>query len=432
MRGKWGIIITRLFITMLFIAGCSNGAAKPERAQATTIPPVPSDAAIVVDGILLPVRHVVLTASTGGQVVEVNVHPGQSVAPGDVLIRLDDSLQRAALAEAQARLERARAYLDKLEAGPREEDIAVAQAGVEKARAQMANAQRGPSPAQIAAAQADVAEAKAALEKITRGPNPYELAAAQAELDNARVELSLAQAAYDRIKSLPGASARPEAIQLQRATSAYRVAEAHLKALQQGASEAEIAAAKANLDAAQARLDALRSLPTPEDLAVAKAQLREAEARLAQAKAPARPEDIRAAKADVSLAQAAVEQAQIALERTRIRAPFAGAVGDVRVEVGAYVTPGTPLARVGDIAAWQVQTTNLSQLDVVHIHVGDPVTLTFDALPDLEMRGRVAAIDPVGKNSSGDILYTVYIDVDGQDDRLYWGMTVAVHFGGQK
>ncbi len=430
MHRKWGLIVG-LFMLALLLTGCHRAAAGTRSSQPTPPPPVKSET-IVVDGRLVPARRVVLSAPVGGRVLEVNVLPGQTVTSGDVLVRLDDASQQVALAEAKARLERARAYLAKIQAGPHEEDIAIAQAAVDMARARLAKAQKGASPADIAAAEAEVAEAQAALEKLTQGPNPYDLAAARAELDNARAALALAQAAYDRIKSLPGASARPEALQLQRATNNYKIAEARLKSLLQGPSREEIAAAQARLKAAQARLDALRSLPSQEDVAIAEAQLRQAEARLAQAKASARPEDIRVAKADVVLAQAEVRRAELALAQTRVRAPFTGVVGGIRVRVGTYVTPGTPLLRLGDTTSWQVETTNLSQLDVVHIHPGEEVTLTFDALPDLKMHGKVAAIDPVGQNSSGDILYTVYIDVDGRDERFYWGMTAAVHFPEEK
>ncbi len=423
-----------LVVAVVFLAGCGGVAAgnTPASSQATPVPPVPQDSTLVVDGVLVPARHVLLSASTGGRVVEVNVAPGQAVEAGDVLVRLDDARERAALTEAQARLERARAYLTKLQAGPRAEEIQVAQAAVEVARAQLAKIQQGASPAEVASAQAEVAAAQAALAELRRGPNPYELAAAQAELDNARAALSLAQAAYDRVKHLPDIAARPEALQLQRATNAYKVAEARFKALQQGPSREEVAAAEARLNAAQARLDALKAGPTAEDLAIARAQLRQAEAQLALAKAPPRTEDIDLAKADVAVAEAALQQAELARQQAEVRAPFAGIVGDIRVREGAYVAPGTPLLRLGDIRTWWVETTNLSELDVVHVRVGDPVTLTFDAIPDLEMQGHVLAVDPVGKNSSGDVLYTVYIEVEGSDERLRWGMTVAVRFQGKK
>ncbi len=434
MRTKRVYLFMGLSLVLLLMSGCGGArtAHQSSSSEATAVPPVVSDSSFVVDGTLVPQHKVLLTAPTGGRIQDVLVVPGQHVSAGEILVQLDDAQARALLAEAHARLERAQAYLAKLQAGPRDEEISAAQTAVEIARARLAKVRRGPSAADVAAAKAEVAAAQAALQKLKQGPNPYELAAAQAELDNARVALQLAQSAYDRVKYAPDIGARPESLRLEQATNAYKVAEARLKALQQGVSKEEIAAAQARLEAAQARLETLKAGPTPEDVAIAQAQLHQAEAQLALAQSPARPEDIRLAKADVAIAESAVRQAEIALEQTRIKAPFAGIVGDIQVERGMFVSPGTPLMRLGDTNVWWVQTTNLSELDVVRVRVGDPVTLTFDALPDLEMKGKVVAIDPVGKNRSGDVLYTVYIQVDGNDARLHWGMTAAVHFTGKE
>lgn len=50
------------------------------------------------------------------------------------------------------------------------------------------------------------------------------------------------------------------------------------------------------------------------------------------------------ARAAVAAAQARLHQAEANLERTRIRAPYAGRVLDKQVDVGQYVAPGTVLA----------------------------------------------------------------------------------------
>jgi RND family efflux transporter MFP subunit len=52
------------------------------------------------------------------------------------------------------------------------------------------------------------------------------------------------------------------------------------------------------------------------------------------------------AEAARDAAAAAEEKAERDLERTRIRAPYAGRVREKLVDVGQYVTPGTPVARV--------------------------------------------------------------------------------------
>ena len=54
----------------------------------------------------------------------------------------------------------------------------------------------------------------------------------------------------------------------------------------------------------------------------------------------------RAAAAALREARAALEQAQRDLERTELRAPFAGRVRGVQADVGQFVSRGTPLARL--------------------------------------------------------------------------------------
>jgi len=51
------------------------------------------------------------------------------------------------------------------------------------------------------------------------------------------------------------------------------------------------------------------------------------------------------------------------------------------------------------------------------------VAITFDALPDLTLPGRVARIAPMATPGAGGTNYTVVIDVEAADARLRWGMT---------
>ena len=52
------------------------------------------------------------------------------------------------------------------------------------------------------------------------------------------------------------------------------------------------------------------------------------------------------ARAMVGAAQATLERAELALERTRIRAPWSGRVRDTSADVGQFVNRGTPIARI--------------------------------------------------------------------------------------
>jgi HlyD family secretion protein len=81
---------------------------------------------------------------------------------------------------------------------------------------------------------------------------------------------------------------------------------------------------------------------------------------------------------------------------------------------------------IADTSVWHVETDDLTELDVVHIHAGDAVSVRFDALPDLTIPGTVRTINALGKNRQGDIVYTVVVDLATSDPRLQWNMTATI------
>jgi len=96
----------------------------------------------------------------------------------------------------------------------------------------------------------------------------------------------------------------------------------------------------------------------------------------------------------LATARAAVDLIQVRLEKLSIKAPFAGTVGMRKVSVGAYVTPGAPIANLEKIdelkADFKVPEIYLSQ-----IKVGQSIEVTVDALPDQTFPGEIYAIDPM-------------------------------------
>jgi len=109
-------------------------------------------------------------------VVEILVDEGAGVSRGDVLLRQDATRARARLAEADAGLAEARARLDELVRGPREEQIAEARANVDGAerdhafresefrRVQEIHARDLASPEQLDRAGAALETARATLD----------------------------------------------------------------------------------------------------------------------------------------------------------------------------------------------------------------------------------------------------------------------------
>jgi hypothetical protein len=73
----------------------------------------------------------------------------------------------------------------------------------------------------------------------------------------------------------------------------------------------------------------------------------------------------------------------------------------------------------------QVETTDLSEIDVAQISLGDTAFITFDSLPDLELQGTVARIAPKSDESAG-VNFPVIIELSEIPAALRWGMTAFV------
>lgn len=423
-------------ISLVALAGCN--AALPGQDPAATAAPVaaPTVASaprtsgdIIAEGTLEPAHWNEIAYSVAGTVEEVLVAEGDMVEEGQILARLDSVYQKAALAQAEAGLSRAKAHLAELQAGPRTQEIEVAQTAIEGAKAQLERIQQGPRPEEIAPATAALGIAQASLQKVQEGASEDLLIAARADLANADAAVAQAQAAYDRVALQANVGELPQSLQLQQATNARQAAQARLDELSRGATAADIAIARRQVEQAQAQIDLLNAPTRSSDITAAQAEINRAVAQLNLLEAGARPETIAAAEADVASAQAALDQATRGLADRELRAPFAGTATDVRLKVGDQLAPGVPVVTLADLSRFFVRTDDLTELDIARVAVDQQVAVTLDALPGREFSGTVREISLEAGDHLGDVVYDVLIELSGDDglDGLRWGMTAVAN-----
>ena len=127
-------------------------------------------------------------------------------------------------------------------------------------------------------------------------------------------------------------------------------------------------------------------------------------------------------------AEAQLQAAVKALEDLALKAPLDGIVISSNLKEGELGSPTVSQVRVADLSGWKVETTDLTELNVVGVEKGMSTLVTFDAIPDLELTGTVAQIKSLGINKQGDITYTVVIDLGEGDERLKWNMTAFATF----
>lgn len=455
-----------------------------------TLPPVAQTTGVIADGTVLPAFDVTLSFERGGVVAEVLVAEGTLVEVGQPLARLDTRQLELQVEQARTNLVRAEAIFNQAAAGADPEAVAIAEAGVAQAQASLAQTRAGVTGADLAAAEAQLAEARAFLASVLDGPKGTEVTQAQAAIDQAQstlqqqrdalsaaktnAQLALEQSAnnlrerqqaYQRIywdnrdlESRPG-DLPDERIDLEStALREVQNAEAQLEqsrvafAQAQQAEAEGIIAAEANVRDAQARLEQLTAAPENDRVAAAQARVASAEANLNRLRGPAqatqiqvaaagvdqaqaallqasagpRDVDLEVAQVEIQAAQVALRQAEFDLTQATLIAPVAGVVAQIDLSIGELAGAGAPAMTLADVSSWRIETDDLTELDVVRLQEGDPVTVRFDALPELELTGVVQRIELIGTNRQGDIVYTVIVALSESDPRLRWNMTAVV------
>jgi RND family efflux transporter MFP subunit len=114
------------------------------------------------------------------------------------------------------------------------------------------------------------------------------------------------------------------------------------------------------------------------------------------------------ATAGLVASQATLQRAERALRDTLIRAPFAGSVAQRMVEVGSWVTPGQPVARVVDLSRMKAEF-GIPQQRTPEISVGMPATLAVDLYPGVTFPAEVYRLGVVADPASGQFALEVSV-----------------------
>ncbi len=323
-----------------------------------------------------------LSWQTTGRIAAITVKIGDQVSAGQEMASLDPASLPQAIILAQSDLVAAQRNLDSL----KNSTVAQANAQLALAQAQKAvtdaqhdrdllnfsRAQNGNADAAWAAYYIAVDSYNKALDSYNKLQNldvsDPARAKAQQYLVSAQQAMQQKQAIVNWYTSVP---------------SANDIAQA----------DAKLAIAKANLADAQREWDRLKNGPDPQDITAAEARL---------------------------------EAIQATLELPSLAAPIAGTVTDIQSMTGDEVAPGTVSFRIDDLSRLLVDV-QVTEVDINRVKAGQPVTLSFDAIPDKDFNGKVSAVARVGEATGGAVNFNVTIELtDGSQD-VRPGMTAAVN-----
>lgn len=374
-------------IAALLLTGCNAAASTPAATQAASPAASKAPAAVIVEGRVTPRDSAQLFFAIGGIVAEIPVAEGEQVKKGQVLARLSEREPlEAALAAAQLELTAAQQALDDLKENA---DLAYQQALAELAAARLADTQ-----------------ARQKLADLDTDSYQDKIDDAREKVNDAKEDLDDAQENFDKYKDLDPDNANRKRAEddLEEAQRDYdqavRNLEVLLNALEQA--RAQVSLAQSRLADLQRRVEELKDGPDPDALALAEARLNNA--------------------------QKQVLAAQANLDKLELKAPFDGTVVKIDIATGERAVPNQPVILLADFSSWYVDTTDLTEKEIVQIALGQTVKIIPDALPEVEITGQVASISDAFALIAGDVTYTVRILLKDPDPRLRWGMTVEVRF----
>lgn len=138
---------------------------------------------------------------------------------------------------------------------------------------------------------------------------------------------------------------------------------------------------------------------------------------------------IASAKATISQRKAALEQSRADLERTEIRAPIEGTVISRTVDPGQTVAASLQAPELfkiaQDLSRIRIEA-QVNEADVGAVAEGNPVTFLVDAYPERQFEGRVTQVRLAATELNNVVTYTVIIEAQNDDRRLFPGMTASV------
>jgi RND family efflux transporter MFP subunit len=124
--------------------------------------------------------------------------------------------------------------------------------------------------------------------------------------------------------------------------------------------------------------------------------------------------------------QKALDTARAGLTQTVIKAPFGGMVVRIDAVPGEMIQSGQVIITVASLDHLHIETTDLSERDLLSLRIGQPATVFVEALGS-QLTGKVTAISPIADRLGGDVVFKVTIELDSPPEELRWGMTAEVH-----
>ncbi len=381
-------------------------------------PPLPrtvsverGDIAILVSetGTIEPVDKVDVKSKAAGRLLSIPITEGQFVQKGQLIAVVDRSLIDPQLAQFEAQLHSAQARLSQTQA---EYALQVQQ-----------------TASAIAEAKASLVTAKTHLAVVAAGARPQELAQQKEAVDRAQISVD-------------------DALRTQKRRAAL-LARGFISQADYDTAQVAVDTAESTLATAKQAQALTVAGPRVQDVADAQAQVAAARVQLDAAQANSgqnavKYSDIAQAREAVAQIAGNIQQLQVNIADTRILAPASGLVLKKYKEPNEIVQSATTgfsdaQSIVATLGSRLQVSVGINEVDVAKVSLHSPATISVDALPGAAFPGSVTQIAPAstnafssdgsgGSNGGANSIskFLVKVAFDRNDPRLRSGMSANV------
>jgi HlyD family secretion protein len=399
---------------------------------------------------IIEAEEVSVTTETGGRVAEMLADEGDLVEDGDVVIRLDDALVKAQLAQAEAALEGAQAMLAQIESGASDADVQQAETLLRQAEVARDGALQALQDAETARAQPQELESRIDAARTQLAIADLTVEQAIANVRSAEIQQEFFQRTYAQLEEgfdveipVPGLPVELKRhIKVQEVVLSEVRRQGNLSNQQAWMAWEGLFTAEEVRSGAQESLDnllAMRDNPLEANVMVsaAEAQFKIAEANVDVALAQLEAIRSGATQQEVSVAESQVEQAvaalatlQVSLDKLILTAPRTGIVVERTVNVGEIAPPNFSLLTLADLDQVTL-TVYVPENQIGLVKVGQDVGVKVDSYPERTFSAEVvhiasrAEFTPKNVQTKEERVSTVFavkIEIPNADHALKPGM----------
>jgi len=419
-----------LVILALIVVFALTRSPKEVKREYLTVSRTTVAQEVDVTGRVVPAHEVDLAIQTGGKVAAVNVHVGDRVNAGDVLVRVDTSDLQVLLARQQAELQKSENELanqkpktnaeDDLRTAYEEGFNAVAEAFVDFSTT-------------IKSVDDILKHSYIANNTLYKYPDAAREHRKKAELDFYRAE-DLYKSAFVEYKTLSRESegADIESLVIQTHEVAKVVADS-VKSLYNLVDYVE---GRIDEDYIPAQLTEDKGDLTDftADINVHLLALVEIRNAINDSKQGQTDEgyDIEQIRIDIKQAELDIQDTYVQINNRSITAPISGVVTDVQANVGETISSGNPVVSLISADQFEIEA-HLPESDIAKVRVGAEAQVTLDAYGSDDMfQAKVASVDPAETIVEGVATYKTVLHFTEDDERIKSGMTADITIQGER